>query len=475
MSSTIGTEAEDDAPHMRLSFDLDVEVCVIGGGLAGLTTALLTARTGASVALLEARRVGWGASGHHLGTVMPGYDVAIDERIARVGLGHAGELWKLSQGGVDLIRALAQEPAMGDLALSDGALEVSNVDIGDRLIARLQMLGDDFGVEVEGWQVDQVRAALKTRRYFHGVHYPRAFQLDGAAYLRGLVALARQAGVRIFEDTPVTGLDFGGIRKRIVTPSARMRAGQVVLAGNVTLGDALPRLAATLLPVWRHAALTAPLGERLAEVVGYPGSVMDADGVDHFRIIDGDRLMWSSPETTWDARSKRFAGTLQRRIRTIFPALGKVAIERTFSGAVGQTVHGMPQIGEIRPGLWVASGFSRQGLNTSAMAGDLIARGIADKDDRWKLFSPFELVWAGGVTGRIAGQGFGAWTRGTSAAGGLAARYREGASRRHVAREARLAAANRKAMLRSSPGSTPPSRASDRPSKESDSPPGGTV
>ena len=465
MSSTIDTEAEGEAPHMRLSFDLDVEVCVIGGGLAGLTTALLAARSGASVAVLEARRIGGGASGHHLGTVMPGYDIAIDELNGRVGLSHAAELWKLSQGGVDLVRALAQDPGIGDLALSEGVLEVSNVDVGDRLIGRLQMLGDDVGIEVEGWQVDRVRAALKTRRYFHAVHYPRAFQFDGAAYLRGLAALARQTGVRIFEDTPVTGLDFGGIRKRIVTPSGRMRAGQVVLAGNIRIGDALPRLGATLLPVWRHAALTAPLGDRLAEIVGFGGSVIDTNGVDHFRIVDGDRLLWTSPETTWDAQSRRFAGTIRRRIRTIFPALGAVAIARSFGGAVGQTVHGMPQIGEIRPGLWIASGFARQGLNTTAMAADLIARGIADKDDRWKLFSPFELVWAGGVTGRIAGQAFAAWTRGTAAAQGLAARYREGATRRHVAREARLAAANRNAMR---PPRTSPPRAVPPASKESD-------
>ena len=96
-----------------------------------------------------------------------------------------------------------------------------------------------------------------------------------------------------------------------------------------------------------------------------------------------------------------------------------------FSGAIGQTVHGMPQVGQLRKGLWVASGFGRQGLNTTAMAGQLIARSILWGDERWRLFSPFELVWAGGRTGRIVGQAVGMWERGSSAAAGALARYRE--------------------------------------------------
>ncbi len=151
----------------------------------------------------------------------------------------------------------------------------------------------------------------------------------------------------------------------------------------------------------------------------------DSDGIDHFRIVDGDRLMWASPETTWAARPERFAPVIARRIRTIFPRLGKVEIAEAWGGAVGQTVHGMPQIGQLRHGLWVASGFGRQGLNTTAMAGQLIARSILWGDERWRLFSPFELVWAGGTTGRVAGHAIGMWGRGSSAAAGALARYRE--------------------------------------------------
>ena len=443
----------------RLSFDLDVDICVIGAGLAGLTVALEAARLGASVAVLEARHVGWSASGQQLGTVLPGYGLPIGDMIARVGFEDARELWSLSKQGAEYIRATASEELIPGVALSEGALEVSNVDAGDQLISRLQMLGEDFETEVEGWQVDRVRAELKTDHYFHGVYYPKAFQIDGRNYVHGLAALARRAGARIFEDTPVVSIDPSGIRKRIVTPSARLRASHIVLAGNVHLGAPSRRLSETLLPVWRYAAVTAPLGERLGDAITFKGSVTDTGGIDHFRIVHGDRLMWASPETTWAARPERFASAIQRRIRTIFPQLGSPEIAEVWGGAVGQTVHGMPQIGQLRRGLWVASGFGRQGLNTSAMAGQLIARSILWGDERWRLFSPFELVWAGGATGRVAGYVIGMWGRGSSATAGALARYRERARIRERLREARLAEVNRQAGTRPPPRRPPPGSA----------------
>src|ERR1700722_15246931 len=379
-----GDTGVGDATRARLTFDLDADICGGGAGLAGLTVALEAARLGASVVVLEGRHVGWGASGGLLGTVMPGYGLALKDLIARIGLEDAKELWDLSRQGAEYVRAQATEQLMPGIAVTEGALEVSNIDVGDRLISELQMLGENFATEVEGWQIDQVRAQLKTDRYFHGVYFPRAFQVDGRQYVHGLATLARRAGARIFEDTPVVGIDASGIRKRIVTPSARLRASHIVLAGNVHLGSPSRRLSETLLPVWRYAGITEPLGERLAETIAFQGSGTETAGVDHFRGVDGGGLMWSSPETTWDARPSRFASAIARRMRTIFPRLGQVQITDVWGGAIGQTVHGMPQIGQLRRGLWVASGFGRQGMGTSAMAGQLIARSILWGDERWR-------------------------------------------------------------------------------------------
>lgn len=444
------SENSADMPvRQGLTFDLDVDICVIGGGLAGLTMALESARQGASVALLEGRTIGWNASSHNLGTVMPGFGVPASDLIERVGFEDARELWTLAQEGADYVRATAAP--MPGIALSEGALEVSHVDAGDELISQLQTMGEDFGTEIEGWQADRVREVLKTDRYFHAIHFPKAFQIDARTYVRGLAALAESAGVRIFEDTPVVSIDPAGIRKRVFTPSAKLRCDSVVLAGNAHLGAPSQRLTATLLPTWRYAALTEPLGTQLLHTVVFRGSVIDSHGIDHFRVVDGDRLLWSSPETTWQGDPRRYAKRIQSRIAATFPELGLVPIADSWSGMFGQTVHGMPQIGELQPGLWVLSGFGRQGLNTTAMGGQLLARSILAGDDRWRLFSPFELVWAGGSAGRIAGQAIDMWTRSHSAATGALSRFRERARERELAREyareARIASAKAQASI----------------------------
>src|SRR5436853_5046623 len=117
---------DDDAPfRSRLSFDLDVDICVVGAGLAGLTVALEAARLGASVAVLEGRHVGWNASGHQLGTVMPGFGLPIDDLIARVGFDSTRELWALAKEGAEFVRATATEELIPGIAVTDGALEVS--------------------------------------------------------------------------------------------------------------------------------------------------------------------------------------------------------------------------------------------------------------------------------------------------------------------------------------------------------------
>jgi glycine/D-amino acid oxidase-like deaminating enzyme len=447
MSTTLGkgsawyaASAVESEARPRLTFDLDVEVCVVGGGIAGLAVALEAARLGASVAVLEQRRTLWGASGYNMGTVSPGFGNEITDLIGRIGLDHTRELWALSQLGVDHVRATAE--GMPGVALTDGLLEVSNTDNGDQLVGRLQLLAEEFGAEVEGWQLERVREVLKTQRYFHAVHYPKAFHLHALNYARSLAQLAEKTGVRIFEETPVVSIDPAGVRKRIVTPAARMRASAIVLAGNVHLGGLFPRLSRTLLPVWRYAAVTEPLGDRLASAIDTSCAVSESSGMNHYRIIDGDRLLWAGPVTTWNISPRRLAFGIERHIHSVFPQLGKVKVADTFSGATGETVHGMPQIGQLRRGLWVASGFGRHGLSTSALAAVLITQGMMAGDDRWRLFSPFELVWAGGPAGRVAGQAVYSWGRGQAAVAGMLARYRERARIRERQREARLAAAN---------------------------------
>jgi glycine/D-amino acid oxidase-like deaminating enzyme len=387
-----------------LSQDIDVDVCVIGAGLAGLTTAREVARKGWSVAVLEAKRVAWNASGRNTGFVLPGFGQDSDRIVERVGLDAARELWALSQSGVDYVRETIADGDIEAMQQGDGWLHVSKIDRAAALQDHAE-LHRNLGADVEFWPASLVRSKLKSETYFQAVHFPTAFAIHPLNYALGLAELAEQAGARIFENTPTLSIDPAGVRKRISTATARVRAGYIVLAGNTHLGALMPELSRTLIPIHTYVIVTKPLGPELAEAIDYPGSVSDTDRADsHYRIVGGDRLMWAGRMTVWDAKPGRFGRRLRRDLRRRFPQLETAEVDYAWTGELGLTVHRMPQIGELSPGVWLASGFGGHGLNTTAMAGNLIARAVMEGDDRWRQFQPFELVWAGGRTGRIVMQ-----------------------------------------------------------------------
>ena len=396
----------DDPLRPRLAVDLDIDACVIGGGLAGLTAARELARAGWSVVLLEANRIASGASGRNTGFVLPGFAADADKLVARVGFDRTKSLWALAQAGVDYVRdAIASEGGAG-IDAQDGWLYVSKADNGDDIVRTVQLL-DDLGCEIEGWPTDRVRAVLRSERYFHAIHYLKALAIHPLNYALSLAAAAERDGARIFENTPALSIDPQGVRKRIVTPAARLRANHVVIAGNVAVGNLIPKIASTLLPITPYVITTAPLGAQLAEAIHFHGAVSDTDLSDnHYRIVGGDRLMISGRATTWARNPRRYVRALTRDIRKTYPQLNDIDIDYAWCGTLGHTVHRMPQIGELGAGVWLASGFGSHGLNTTAMAGNLVARAMVKNDQTWREFSPFELVWAGGIAGRIAAQSY---------------------------------------------------------------------
>jgi gamma-glutamylputrescine oxidase len=434
-----------------LNYELDTDVCVIGAGLAGLTVAREIARRGWKVAVLEASRVAWAASGRNTGFVLPGFHEDVDTMVERIGLDHAKQLYALSKQGVDYVRRTIEETCMPGVDPVPGWLHVSKTDGDERVRANVERLRW-IGAECEAWPTERVREALPNPRYFGAIHYPNAFHIHPLNYALGLAADAEGAGARIFENTPALSIDPTGVRKRIATPDARVRADHVVLACNVHLGDLMPELAATLLPITTYVLVTQPIAN-LSEVIRYRGGISDTDRADnHYRIVGGDdpaaqRLQWSGRVRLWEAEPRSVARGLVGDIRRAFPALGKVEIAHLWGGTLGRAIHGMPQIGEIEPGLWVASGFGGHGLNTTAMAGELIARGMVENDQAWRLLTPYELVWAGGRLGRVLAQGLYWGSRPVERVEAGLARYREYARARKAARiAARLKAEAEKAV-----------------------------
>ena len=424
-----------------LSHNIDVDVCVIGAGLAGLTVAREVARRGWSVAVLDAAKVAGGASGRNGGFVSPGFAERIDAIVERVGLPRAKELWALSEAGVDYVRGAIAETAMPGIELRDGRLSVRRTDDEAGLIEHVAMLRVDFGADVEAWPTDQVREVLRSGHYFQALHFMKAFHIHPLNYALGLAADAEKHGARIFEGTRAIWLDPAGVRKRVQTPHGLVRARHVVLAGSTGIGTVDEQIATTVLPVSTYVAVTAPLGEKLFDAVRYTGAVADTRRAgDYYRIVADDRLLWGGRITTRTSAPRRLKARMRRDIRKVYPQLGDVEIEYAWAGTMAYAVHKMPQLGELAPGYWLANAFGGHGLNTTAMAGEMIAHAILDGDDRWRLFSSYELVWAGGRFGRAAAQAA-YWSM--QARDGLQeriSRYRDRARRESEARQARWAA-----------------------------------
>jgi len=397
-----------EAPQRTaLAGDVDVDVCVIGAGLAGLTAARELARRGWSVAVLEAQRVAWNASGRNAGLVAPGFAERLEAIVERLGLRRAKELWALSTAGVDYVRATIRETEMPGVEPVLGWLTVRRTDDEEAVLRLVAMLRVDFGVNAEACPTEEVREVLRTSVYYQAVHMPEAFHVHALNYAFGLASAAERAGARIYEESPAVGLDVLGVRKRVETPNGRVRANHIVLAGGPHLGEVFPRIAGTVVPVASYVATTAPFGEQLAQAITYPGVITDTRRAgDYYRVIGGDRLMWGGRITSRPSPPRRLPKLMRRDIVRVYPQLADVQIEYAWSGTMSYAVHKMPQIGELSPGVWLAGAFGGHGLNTTAMAGDLIARAIIERDDRWRLFSAYELVWAGGKIGPAAAQVF---------------------------------------------------------------------
>ena len=424
----------------RLVYDLDVDVCVIGGGLAGLTTARELARRGWSVAVLEADRVGANASGRDGGLVAPGFAERLDRIIERIGLARTRALWVLSAGGVDSVRTTIRETAMPGVSPVDGWLNVQRFDNRDRMLAQAELIGEKLGAEVELVSTEEVREVLKSPLYFQGLHVPGGFHIHPLNYVLGLAAAAEEAGVRIYEQTRALAIDPAGVRKRVTAEGALVRASHVVLAGGAHLSPLFPMVSGSVLPFVTHMAVTAPLGERLNDAMIYLGAVTDTRRAgDHYRAVDGDRLQWGGRMAARPYSERAIAKLVRGDILTIYPRLGEVEIAHAWSQVMGYAVHRMPLIGEVSPGLWVATAFGSHGIATSAMAGELVARAIADGDDRWRVLASYDLVYAGGAFGRAVAQTLYWFMRGRDALDELLARERAASRLRNEEVAARVA------------------------------------
>jgi len=386
-----------------LARSIRAETAIIGGGLAGLATALSLAERGRTSVLIEARTIGAGASGRNGGMVSAGFAAPTRLLERAAGPEAARSLMRLSREAMDLIRARIDRHAI-DCEPVSGVVIASWFDDGEALAAEVEEYNTRYGMRLEYWDRARLLRDFPSPRYWDGMFDPEGFHLDPFALCRGYAVAAEGMGARLFENSPATGLRRIAGGWRVTTREGEVTADRVVLCQSAYPPRLLTAVARATLPVFTYIIVTAPLTGAHAGVIRAPYAVYDnrfATG--YYRLLPEGRLLWGGRISTQE-RPRDLAGLMRRDLALVYPQLADVTIDHAWSGRMGFARHKMPLIRELTPGLWINSCFGGHGLNTTTLGGELVAAAIADGDRRWRLLAPFAPRWVGGALGPLAAQ-----------------------------------------------------------------------
>ena len=396
-----------DAPRPALSARIEVDVCVVGGGLAGLTAALELARRGRKVCVVEAERIAWGASGRNGGFVSAGYSASHQTIERHVGREHAASLHRLSIEGAEAVAGNLAALGVANADRVDGLFSTARHEATAELQARRDWLEREFGYRVEFRTREQMRAVLASPRYHQGLYDPHAFHFNPLNYARALAREIERLGGTLFEASPARALTRDGARHVVAAAGGQVRAKDVVITCGGYTDALLPRLQRSYLPIATYVMLTRPNPALIGDAIRTRAAIGDNRRAgDYYRLVEGGaRILWGGKITTRRSEPRRLGRLLHQSMVATYPQLAELEVDIAWSGLMAYARHLMPQIGRLEEGLWYATAFGGHGLNTTAIGGQLLAEAIAGDSDRYRLFAPFGLAWNGGLAGRGAVQG----------------------------------------------------------------------
>lgn len=396
----------DRTERPALSGDITCDTVVIGGGLAGLTTALQLSRGGQKVVVLEAKSIGFGASGRNGGFVSAGYATDVEQISGIAGREAAHRLYLMSIEGVDFVRDTISSLSIAGADPVDGVTSVMRYDDGDGLRTYATEARQKYGQDLEYLDTARVRQELKSTRYFHGVRDRKAFHIHPLNYLRGLAAEIERLGGVICENSSAIATELNAGNKTVRTAGGTVTARTVVFSTGGYTDQLNPRLRRAMLPIATYVMVSEEAPELIATAITTRDGIGDNRRAgDYYRLVDGGkRLLWGGRITTRAASMSGLVHELRREMTGTYPQLRDLKTELAWSGLMAYARHLMPQIGEMQPGVWHCTAFGGHGLNTTAIGGKVVAEGILGESDRYKLFAPFGLVWAGGMAGLAAAQ-----------------------------------------------------------------------
>lgn len=371
--------ARDPLPGDR-SFDL----AVIGGGYTGLSTALHAAERGLSVAVIEAHRIGFGASGRNGGQVGTGWNKDQFWLEQKLGKDAAARLWDLTVEAKALTRDLAARFAP-DAGYKPGVLHGEwSGSSADEVRHYSDWLMQTHDYPTEFLDKDAVQDVCRSTVYQCGLLDWDAGHLHPLRYVLGLAKGAEAQGVQIFERTEATHVMPG----KIETPHGMIRADHIVIAGNGYLSDIARDVSARVMPINSFIAATEPLGDLAHDVLTRDVAVADDKFVvNYFRLSEDKRLLFGGRENYSIGFPSDINTALRARMVRLFPQLKGVGIDYSWGGTLGITMTRLPMVRQISPGVLAAGGFSGHGVALTTLVGKVMAEMIAGQSDRFDLLT----------------------------------------------------------------------------------------
>jgi gamma-glutamylputrescine oxidase len=396
----------------RLAGEAECDVCVIGGGFTGLSTALHLAERDYRVVLLEGQRIGWGASGRNGGQLGSGQRKDPAALAKLVGEDDARLLWDLAEEAKATVKARIDRHGI-DCDLKPGIMSVATKP-GD--VAELEAYADfverRYGYRhLEPLDRAEVAARLDSGIYHGGLLDRDAGHLHPLNYALGLARAAEESGAGLYEASPALRIDPSG-RPLVHTSGGRVRARYLVLACNGYLGGLAPRIAGKIMPINNFMLASEPLGEAAARAL-IRDDVAVADSkfvVDYYRLSADRRLLFGGGETYRRRFPPDIKGLVRKKMLRVFPQLSETGIDYAWGGTLAITLNRLPAFGRLGPATFYAQGYSGHGVALSSLAGKLIAEALAGTAERFDVFARIPtpsfpggtlLRWPGLVAGML--------------------------------------------------------------------------
>lgn len=374
-----------------LDGDVSCDVAIIGGGFCGLSAALTLAEAGTNVVLLEAHRLGDGASGRNGGQMGSGQRAGILDLGKELGFERTKALWDIAEDAKRSLHSTAYKHGFHTDFLPGQLTPMHKRRYESTAREEVEALNARFNYdEISYLEADEMAAALGSTAYFGGTRDDGTGHIHPMKYLVGLAKAASDAGARICEQSAMTDIARAG-KFSIDTANGTVTAERCLLALNGYHADLRPELAAHVLPLQSFIGATEPLGHNSPVLPGKEAVDDSRFVVRYFRKTADDRLLFGGREAYGAATPTNIEATIRKQITEIYPDLADVRLSHAWGGSVGITMPRMPYVRELEPGLWSAGGFSGHGVMMSNYSGRLIGEQMLGGSEQLRLLANLKI------------------------------------------------------------------------------------